>query len=174
MQSTSMQEDKFIDSLGFILTNAQTKVWNEIKQDFEKETPMRRLLQGDVGSGKTVVAALATLQASYNGLQTAFMCPTEILAEQHCENLTKWFVNLGIKVDLLLGSTKAKDRKRILEDLQTGKTQVLIGTHALFQKDVVFRSVGLTIIDEQHRFGVHQRFTLLENCLLYTSDAADE
>jgi ATP-dependent DNA helicase RecG len=90
------------------------------------------------------------------------MCPTEILAEQHCENLTKWFVNLGIKVDLLLGSTKAKDRKRILEDLQTGKTQVLIGTHALFQKDVVFKSVGLTIIDEQHRFGVHQRFTLLE------------
>ena len=162
MQLASTHEDIFIDSLGFVLTNAQTRVWNEIKQDFNKETPMRRLLQGDVGSGKTVIAALATLQASHNDLQTAFMCPTEILAEQHCENLTKWFVNLGIKVDLLLGSTKAKDRKRILEDLQTGKTQVLIGTHALFQKDVVFKSVGLTIIDEQHRFGVHQRFTLLE------------
>ena len=162
MQFTSTHEDIFIDSLGFVLTNAQTRVWNEIKQDFNKETPMRRLLQGDVGSGKTVIAALATLQASHNDLQTAFMCPTEILAEQHYENLTKWFVVLGIKVDLLLGSTKAKDRKRILSDLQTGKTQVLLGTHALFQKDVVFKSVGLTIIDEQHRFGVHQRFTLLE------------
>ena len=162
MQLASTHEDIFIDSLGFVLTNAQTRVWDEIKQDFNKETPMRRLLQGDVGSGKTVIAALATLQASHNDLQTAFMCPTEILAEQHYENLTKWFVVLGIKVDLLLGSTKAKDRKRILSDLQTGKTQVLLGTHALFQKDVIFKSVGLTIIDEQHRFGVHQRFTLLE------------
>ncbi len=162
MQSTSKQEDSLLASLGFELTNAQTRVWDEIKQDFEKETPMRRLLQGDVGSGKTVIAALATLQASHNGLQTAFMCPTEILAEQHYENMTKWFTGLGIKVDLLLGSTKAKDRKRILSDLQNGKTQVLLGTHALFQKDVIFNSVGLTIIDEQHRFGVHQRFTLLE------------
>ena len=162
MQSTSKQENSLLASLGFELTNAQTRVWDEIKQDFEKETPMRRLLQGDVGSGKTVIAALATLQASHNGLQTAFMCPTEILAEQHYENMTKWFTGLGIKVDLLLGSTKAKDRKRILSDLQNGKTQVLLGTHALFQKDVIFNSVGLTIIDEQHRFGVHQRFTLLE------------
>ena len=162
MQSAPRQENLLIDSLGFELTNAQTRVWDEIKQDFEKETPMRRLLQGDVGSGKTVIAALATLQASDNGLQTAFMCPTEILAEQHYENMTQWFADLGIKVDLLLGSTKAKDRKRILSDLQSGKTQVLLGTHALFQKDVIFNSVGLTIIDEQHRFGVHQRFTLLE------------
>ena len=162
MQSAPRQENLLIDSLGFELTNAQTRVWDEIKQDFEKETPMRRLLQGDVGSGKTVIAALATLQASDNSLQTAFMCPTEILAEQHYENITQWFTDLGIKVDLLLGSTKAKDRKRILSDLQSGKTQVLLGTHALFQKDVIFKSVGLTIIDEQHRFGVHQRFTLLE------------
>ena len=162
MQSASRQENLLLGSLGFELTNAQTRVWDEIKQDFEKETPMRRLLQGDVGSGKTVIAALATLQASDNSLQTAFMCPTEILAEQHYENMTQWFTGLGIKVDLLLGSTKAKDRKRILSDLQSGKTQVLLGTHALFQKDVIFKSVGLTIIDEQHRFGVHQRFTLLE------------
>jgi len=162
MNSTSTQEDIFLDLLGFKLTNAQLRVWDEIKQDFKKEIPMRRLLQGDVGSGKTVIAALATLQASQNKLQTAFMCPTEILAEQHYENMTKWFLDLGIKVDLLLGSTKAKDRKRILSDLKSGKTQVLLGTHALFQKDVVFKSVGLTIIDEQHRFGVHQRFTLLE------------
>ena len=162
MKSASRQENLLLGSLGFELTNAQTRVWDEIKQDFEKETPMRRLLQGDVGSGKTVIAALATLQASDNSLQTAFMCPTEILAEQHYENMTQWFTGLGIKVDLLLGSTKAKDRKRILSDLQNGKTQVLLGTHALFQKDVIFKSVGLTIIDEQHRFGVHQRFTLLE------------
>ena len=162
MQSASKQEKLLLGSLGFELTNAQTRVWGEIKKDFEKETPMRRLLQGDVGSGKTVIAALATLQASHNSLQTAFMCPTEILAEQHYENMTEWFSGLGIKVDLLLGSTKAKDRKRILSDLQSGKTQVLLGTHALFQKDVIFKSVGLTIIDEQHRFGVHQRFTLLE------------
>ena len=162
MQSASKQEKLLLGSLGFELTNAQTRVWGEIKKDFEKETPMRRLLQGDVGSGKTVIAALATLQASHNSLQTAFMCPTEILAEQHYENMTGWFSGLGIKVDLLLGSTKAKDRKRILSDLQSGKTQVLLGTHALFQKDVIFNSVGLTIIDEQHRFGVHQRFTLLE------------
>ena len=162
MKSASRQENLLLGSLGFELTNAQTRVWDEIKQDFEKETPMRRLLQGDVGSGKTVIAALATLQASHNSLQTAFMCPTEILAEQHYENMTQWFTGLGIKVDLLLGSTKAKDRKRILSDLQSGKTQVLLGTHALFQKDVIFKSVGLTIIDEQHRFGVHQRFTLLE------------
>ena len=162
MQSASRQENLLLGSLGFELTNAQTRVWDEIKQDFEKETPMRRLLQGDVGSGKTVIAALATLQASDNSLQTAFMCPTEILAEQHYENMTQWFTDLGIKVDLLLGSTKAKDRKRILSDLQSGETQVLLGTHALFQKDVIFKSVGLTIIDEQHRFGVHQRFTLLE------------
>ena len=162
MQSASRQENLLLGSLGFELTNAQTRVWDEIKQDFEKETPMRRLLQGDVGSGKTVIAALATLQASDNSLQTAFMCPTEILAEQHYENITQWFTDLDIKVDLLLGSTKAKDRKRILSDLQSGKTQVLLGTHALFQKDVIFKSVGLTIIDEQHRFGVHQRFTLLE------------
>ena len=162
MQSSSGQEDLLLGSLGFELTNAQTRVWGEIKQDFKKEAPMRRLLQGDVGSGKTVIAALATLQASHNSLQTAFMCPTEILAEQHYENMNDWFTGLGIKVDLLLGSTKAKDRRRILSDLQSGKTQVLLGTHALFQKDVIFNAVGLTIIDEQHRFGVHQRFTLLE------------
>jgi len=162
LMNPSSKEGLFLDSLGFKLTNAQIRVWNEIKQDFKKRTPMRRLLQGDVGSGKTVIAALATMQASDNGLQTAFMCPTEILAEQHYENMSKWFSDLGIKVDLLLGSTKAKDRKEILSDLKTGKIQVLIGTHALFQKEVIFNSVGLTIIDEQHRFGVHQRFTLLE------------
>ena len=162
MKSPSSEEDKFMNSLGFDLTGAQERVWKEIKSDFNKEIPMRRLLQGDVGSGKTVVAALAALQASQNGLQTALMCPTEILAEQHYMNVSNWFSKLGIKVDLLLGSTKAKERKRILEDLEKGTTKIMIGTHTLFQKSVIFRAIGLTIIDEQHRFGVHQRFSLLE------------
>ena len=162
MKSPSSEEDKFMNSLGFDLTGAQEKVWKEIKSDFNKEIPMRRLLQGDVGSGKTVVAALAALQASQNGLQTALMCPTEILAEQHYVNISNWFSKLGIKVDLLLGATKAKERKRILEDLEKGTTKIMIGTHTLFQKSVIFQAIGLTIIDEQHRFGVHQRFSLLE------------
>ena len=162
MKSPSSEEDKFMNSLGFNLTGAQERVWKEIKSDFNKEIPMRRLLQGDVGSGKTVVAALAALQASQNGLQTALMCPTEILAEQHYMNVSNWFSKLGIKVDLLLGATKAKERKRILEDLEKGTTKIMIGTHTLFQKSVIFRAIGLTIIDEQHRFGVHQRFSLLE------------
>ncbi len=162
MKSPSSEEDKFMNSLGFNLTGAQERVWKEIKSDFNKEIPMRRLLQGDVGSGKTVVAALAALQASQNGLQTALMCPTEILAEQHYVNVSNWFSKLGIKVDLLLGATKAKERKRILEDLEKGTTKIMIGTHTLFQKSVIFRAIGLTIIDEQHRFGVHQRFSLLE------------
>ncbi|MCS5543942.1 MAG: ATP-dependent DNA helicase RecG [SAR86 cluster bacterium] len=162
MKLPSIKEDKFMNSLGFTLTNAQKKVWEEIKNDFKKDIPMRRLLQGDVGSGKTVIAAFAALQASQNGLQTAFMCPTEILSEQHHDNLSNWFSDLGIKVGILLGSTKAKDRKKILSDLRNGTIDILIGTHALFQKDVIFQAVGLTIIDEQHRFGVHQRFSLLE------------
>ena len=162
MKLPSIKEDEFMNSLGFTLTNAQKKVWEEIKNDFKKDIPMRRLLQGDVGSGKTVIAAFAALQASQNGLQTAFMCPTEILSEQHHENLSNWFSDLGIKVGILLGSTKAKDRKKILNDLVNGTIDILIGTHALFQKDVIFQAVGLTIIDEQHRFGVHQRFSLLE------------
>ena len=162
MKLPSIKEDEFMISLGFSLTNAQRKVWEEIKNDFKKDIPMRRLLQGDVGSGKTVIAAFAALQASQNGLQTAFMCPTEILSEQHHENLSNWFSDLGIKVGILLGSTKAKDRKKILSDLRNGTIDILIGTHALFQKDVIFQAVGLTIIDEQHRFGVHQRFSLLE------------
>ena len=162
MKVSSSKEKEFIDSLGFVLTEAQDKVWSEIKKDFNKETPMRRLLQGDVGSGKTVISALAALQAKQNGYQTAFMCPTELLSEQHYENISNWFSKLDIKVDILLGSTKAKDRKRVLEELSNGVTDILIGTHALFQEDVIFSSVGLTIIDEQHRFGVHQRFSLLE------------
>ncbi len=162
LKSSSSKEEDFINSLGFSLTKAQIKVWGEIKNDLGKETPMRRLLQGDVGSGKTVISALAALQAKQNGYQTAFMCPSELLSVQHYENISNWFSNLDINVDILLGSTKSKDRKKILQELGNGTTDILIGTHALFQKDVIFRNMGLTIIDEQHRFGVHQRFSLLE------------
>ena len=119
---------------------------------------MRRLLQGDVGSGKTLVGALSALHAHENGWQTAFMCPTEILAEQHHLSLSEWFSSLGLSVELLTGSTKSSERKEIITKLKSGEINILVGTHALFQKDVIFNCLGLTVIDEQHRFGVHQRF----------------
>ena len=162
MKDISMHESAFLDSLPFELTNAQNAVWGEIKNDLLANIPMRRLLQGDVGSGKTLVGALSALHASSNGYQTALLCPTEILAEQHFTSFSDWFKELGIKVMLLTGSTKAKKRKIIIEDLAAGKIDILIGTHAIFQSGIEFNSLGLTVIDEQHRFGVHQRFSMLE------------
>ena len=162
MKDISMHESAFLDSLPFELTNAQNVVWGEIKNDLLANIPMRRLLQGDVGSGKTLVGALSALHASSNGFQTALLCPTEILAEQHFTSFSDWFKKLGIKVMLLTGSTKAKERKIIVEDLAAGKIDILIGTHAIFQSGIEFNSLGLTVIDEQHRFGVHQRFSMLE------------
>ena len=162
MKDISMHESAFLDSLPFELTNAQNVVWGEIKNDLLANIPMRRLLQGDVGSGKTLVGALSALHASSNGYQTALLCPTEILAEQHFTSFSDWFKKLGIKVMLLTGSTKAKERKIITEDLAAGKIDILIGTHAIFQSGIEFNSLGLTVIDEQHRFGVHQRFSMLE------------
>jgi len=162
MKDISMHESVFLDSLPFELTNAQNVVWGEIKNDLLANIPMRRLLQGDVGSGKTLVGALSALHASSNGYQTALLCPTEILAEQHFTSFSDWFKKLGIKVMLLTGSTKAKERKIITEDLAAGKIDILIGTHAIFQSGIEFNSLGLTVIDEQHRFGVHQRFSMLE------------
>ena len=162
MKDISMHESAFLDSLPFELTNAQNVVWGEIKNDLLANIPMRRLLQGDVGSGKTLVGALSALHASSNGYQTALLCPTEILAEQHFTSFSDWFKKLGIKVMLLTGSTKAKERKIIIEDLAAGKIDILIGTHAIFQSGIEFNSLGLTVIDEQHRFGVHQRFSMLE------------
>ena len=162
MKDISMYESAFLDSLPFELTNAQNVVWGEIKNDLLANIPMRRLLQGDVGSGKTLVGALSALHASSNGYQTALLCPTEILAEQHFTSFSDWFKKLGIKVMLLTGSTKAKERKIIVEDLAAGKIDILIGTHAIFQSGIEFNSLGLTVIDEQHRFGVHQRFSMLE------------
>ena len=162
MNKTSDTEEKFTSSLAFNLTGAQKRTWEEIRTDLSGNYPMRRLLQGDVGSGKTLVGALSALHAHENGWQTAFMCPTEILAEQHKISLSQWFRSLGLNVELLTGSTKASERKEIISKLRNGEINILVGTHALFQKDVIFNSLGLTVIDEQHRFGVHQRFSMLE------------
>ncbi len=152
----------FLGSLPFSPTNAQARVVNEIKTDLAKEQPMMRLVQGDVGSGKTLVAALAALTAISQGYQVALMAPTEILAEQHAINFTNWFIPLDINVGWLTGKTKAKAKREALEQIASGEMQMVIGTHALFQADVVFKNLVLVIIDEQHKFGVHQRLTLRE------------
>jgi ATP-dependent DNA helicase RecG len=162
MAEESGNEGSFLDSLPFHLTEAQKRTWREIKIDLTGKNPMRRLLQGDVGSGKTLVGALSALHANSNGWQTALLCPTEILAEQHFNSFQTWFYHLGIKTELLTGSTKAKDKKQIVKELAKGEIDILIGTHAIFQSGVDFDRLGLTIIDEQHRFGVHQRFSMLE------------
>ena len=162
MGNESEEENRFLDTLPFDLTNAQKRSWEEIRNDLTDVKPMRRLLQGDVGSGKTLIAALSALHSHSNNWQTAFLCPTEILAEQHFNSFQEWFNELGLKTELLTGSTKAKDRKLIVKELALGEIDILIGTHAIFQSGVEFKRLGLTIIDEQHRFGVHQRFSMLE------------
>jgi len=150
----------FVEKLEFDLTEAQKKVIQEIKNDLEKNYPMQRLLQGDVGSGKTVVATIAALQVIENGSQVAFMAPTEILAEQHYRKLTGWLTPLDIKVAWLTGSQSKKDREISLNMTISGEAQIVVGTHALFQDHVIFKKLGLSIIDEQHRFGVEQRLAL--------------
>lgn len=147
----------FTQGLPFDLTDAQKRVTNEICRDMRSSSHMHRLLQGDVGSGKTVVAAIVMYAAYTAGFQSALMVPTEILAEQHLESLTELFADFPIKIALLTGSTKAKERREILAQLAEGSLDVLIGTHALIQKDVEFKHLGLVITDEQHRFGVNQR-----------------
>jgi len=159
-KATNKLTNIFIDHLEFDLTNAQKKVIQEIKNDLEKNYPMQRLLQGDVGSGKTVVATIAALQVIENGSQVAFMAPTEILAEQHYRKLYEWLTPLNIKVAWLTGSQSKKDRAISLDMTQSGEAQIVIGTHALFQEHVAFKKLGLSIIDEQHRFGVEQRLAL--------------
>lgn len=151
---------KFIKSLPFELTIAQQKVNQQILQDMESGVPMMRLVQGDVGSGKTVVAALACLKAVESGMQAAIMAPTEILAEQHYRNFTDWFKPLGITVAWLSGQVKGKKRNQVLEKIIDGEAQVIVGTHALFQSDVKYKKLALAITDEQHRFGVQQRMAL--------------
>ena len=146
--------------LPFTLTQAQQRTFEEINHDLAQSYPMQRLLLGDVGSGKTIVAALAALQAIENGYQVAFMAPTEILAEQHYLKLRGWLAQLGIVPVWLSGSLKNKDKKIVIEHILQGTTQLAIGTHALFQASVEFNKLGLVIVDEQHKFGVQQRLAL--------------
>lgn len=153
---------RFLDSLPFALTGAQKHVMSDIRQDLSQPIPMLRLVQGDVGSGKTVVAALAALQAIGAGAQVALMAPTEILAEQHYQNFRNWLEPLGIRLAWLSGKVKGKSREEALEAVSSGAAGVVIGTHALFQEDVRFDRLALVIVDEQHRFGVHQRLALRE------------
>jgi ATP-dependent DNA helicase RecG len=153
-------EAAFRGSLPFELTSAQERVVTEIVADLQQPYPMLRLVQGDVGSGKTVVAALAAIRVVAHGAQVAMMAPTEILAEQHHANFSAWLEPLGITVGWLSGKVKGKQRLDTLEGMVDGSIQIAVGTHALFQEDVQFASLGLAIIDEQHRFGVHQRLAL--------------
>lgn len=152
----------FLAGLPFTPTGAQQRVAAEVAQDMAQPFPMLRLVQGDVGSGKTIVAALAALQAVENGTQAAIMAPTEILAEQHYINFTSWLAPLGLKVAWLVGKLKGKARQEQLASIVDGSAHVVVGTHALFQEEVVFKDLGLAVIDEQHRFGVHQRLSLRE------------
>ena len=151
---------QLIKALPFALTKAQQKVLGEINLDIAQTHPMQRLLLGDVGSGKTIVAALAALQAIENGYQVTFMAPTEILAEQHYLKLREWLVPLGLEPVWLSGSMKKKDKTAAIAHIAQGTTQLAIGTHALFQASVTFKKLGLVIVDEQHKFGVQQRLAL--------------
>ena len=152
--------NKLLKSIEFKLTNAQKKSIAEINQDLSSNHPMLRLLQGDVGSGKTIVAVFSCLQAIENGFQAAIMVPTEILSFQHLTSFSKYTKPLNIKLSLLNSSQNAKQKKQQLADIKSGEAKIIIGTHSLFQENVVFDNLGLIIIDEQHKFGVHQRLLL--------------
>lgn len=151
---------RFQTALPFQLTPAQQRVINDINQDMQNATPMQRLLQGDVGSGKTVVAAFSALLAMANHYQVALMAPTELLSEQHYEHFRRWLTPLGFHVVCLNASLQTTVKKQILDDIKTGKAHIAIGTHALFQNEVYFSNLGFIIVDEQHRFGVQQRLDL--------------
>ena len=154
--------DEFTDRLPFELTAGQKRVWDEIQKDLESDKGMNRLVQGDVGSGKTIVAELAMYKTIKNGFQAVMMAPTELLAKQHFASLKRDFEPLGVNVDLLCSSLKSKEKQEVLERLESGKTNILVGTHAIIQPNVKFNSLGLVITDEQHRFGVNQRTLLAE------------
>ncbi|WP_193074465.1 ATP-dependent DNA helicase RecG [Pseudomonas sp. FME51] len=160
MQASGELAHTYVQQLGFPLTGAQQRVADEIRVDLQQPRPMLRLVQGDVGAGKTVVAALAALQALEAGWQVALMAPTEILAEQHFNNFQRWFTPLGISVAWMAGKLKGKTRANQLQMIATGEAAMVVGTHALFQPEVQFHNLGLAIIDEQHRFGVQQRLAL--------------
>ena len=157
--------ERFLALLPFRFTGAQSRVFSEIETDLRRPEPMARLVQGDVGSGKTVVAIAALLTTIEAQWQGALMAPTEVLAEQHYRNLCSWLPQLNVSVELLTGSTPKSKRRRLLDDLANGSLHVLVGTHALLEDPVVFSRLGLVVVDEQHRFGVHQRDRLLNKGL---------
>ena len=158
--------NKLLSSLEFDLTSAQSRCIGQINEDLSSSEPMHRLLQGDVGSGKTIVAVFALLQAAENNFQTAVMAPTEILARQHLQNFSNYLAPLGIRIAFLSGSQNTQERKDNLSLIENGKAKVIIGTHALFQENVYFEDLALVIIDEQHKFGVHQRLSLSKKASL--------
>jgi ATP-dependent DNA helicase RecG len=158
--SKDVDTSKILGNLGFALTKAQQRVVGEIMEDMESTRSMNRLVQGDVGSGKTVVSALAMYKAVKSGYQAVMMAPTEILATQHYEEIQRIYKGLDINVAFLSGSVKKKERDEILNKLEAGEINVMIGTHALIQEDVKYRNLGLAVTDEQHRFGVRQRISL--------------
>ncbi len=159
---TDSLTEKLLASLPFSPTNAQKRVVADIEADLIKPIPMMRLIQGDVGSGKTLVAALAALRAIQHGFQVALMAPTELLAEQHAQNFAQWFNPMDIQVGWMAGKLKGKARETELARIESGEAKMVVGTHALFQDHVTFKNLALVIIDEQHRFGVHQRLELRE------------
>ena len=154
--------EKFKKNLPFQMTKAQVSVIDEITNDLNQIKPMRRLVQGDVGSGKTVVAAAAMLSVAKSNFQSVLLCPTEVLAEQHFKNFSQWMKNEKIEMNLLTGKTKKKEWEKINEGLISGKTKILIGTHSVFQKRVSLNNLALVVVDEQQRFGVKQRFEILQ------------
>ncbi len=160
LQARGKLVNALLQRLPFQLTRAQNTVLAQIREDIGQSHPMQRLLQGDVGSGKTVVAALAALQCVENGHQAAVMAPTEILAEQHYRKFAEWLAPLNVSVAWISGGIKKIDKKQMVMDVAQGKAQIVVGTHALFEDEVVFKNLGLAVIDEQHRFGVHQRLAL--------------
>lgn len=157
LKDTQRLIPKLRSELPYQLTGAQELVISEIVTDLAKKVPMHRLLQGDVGSGKTIVAAIAALVAGSSGFQAGFMAPTELLAEQHFDNLTRWLDPLGVKVVTLIGGILGSEREETLKDISSGEAKIVVGTHALFQHAVQFKNLALMIVDEQHRFGVAQR-----------------
>ena len=162
----TVEKNNLIKQLPFTLTNSQERVVREIEEDLVLPRPMMRLLQGDVGSGKTIVAALAIAIAAGSSAQAAFMAPTELLAEQHYNNLKVWFDPLGIEVVLLKSKLPAKEKKQILSSIENGTSSIVIGTHALFQGAVNYNNLALVIVDEQHRFGVDQRLSLMNKSII--------
>ena len=162
MEKKGYRIKELVQTLPFKLTDDQKKVWREILDDLESGEPMNRLLQGDVGSGKTIVAILAMLKVIDNGFQTAMMAPTEILAEQHYHTLKKFLEPLSVKIVQLVGGQKTKMRREVLEKISSGEADIICGTHALFESEIEYKNLGLIIIDEQHRFGVVQRADMKE------------